>query len=382
MGYAHDIGWLVGNASKDFIIPIMLANGITGLRDMWGSKDAIALRDSIDRNLLIAPRMIVGTPLVNGPRIFFQGTVTLSSVNQVPSVVDSLQSQGYDFVKVYSFLRHDLFFALAKYCREKHIPFEGHVPIGVTAEDASNSGMQSIEHMFGLRKSFSIQGEQLAMQWEDEMSDTTISQFYVLLKSESSTLLFDTSKVKKVTATLITNHTPVVPTLVTAIGNTFNRDTLMKSTSMTYVPKALKQYWYDSRDMMNFEKDMPQNLLQMLRFLHKQGVMILAGTDTENPFVVPGFSLHDELELYVKAGLKPLEALQTATLNPAIFLQKEKELGTVTKGKLADLVILEQNPLLDIKNTRNINAVIINGHLIDKNQINQFLQQLKERALK
>jgi len=125
-----------------------------------------------------------------------------------------------------------------------------------------------------------------------------------------------------------------------------------------------------------------QNFLQMLSFLHKQGVMILAGTDTENPFVVPGFSLHDELELYIKAGLSPLEALQTATLNPAIFMHKENELGTVAKGKLADLVILDQNSLVEIKNTRTINAVIMNGHLIDRDQINKLLEQLKERALK
>jgi imidazolonepropionase-like amidohydrolase len=156
----------------------------------------------------------------------------------------------------------------------------------------------------------------------------------------------------------------------------------MQSASMAYVPKALKQYWYDTRGMMNFEKDMFQNFSQMLSFLHKQGMMIMAGTDCENPFVVPGFSLHDELELYVRAGLTSLEALQTATLNPAIYLHKEKELGTVTKGKLADLVILEKNPLLNIKNTKSINAVIMNGHLIDKNHINQFLEQLKERALK
>jgi hypothetical protein len=380
--HAHDIGWLIPNASKDFITPIMLANGITGFRDMWGSTEAIALRDSVNRNLVIAPRMFVGSSIVNGPRIFLRGTITLSSVNQVPAVVDSLQGQGYDFIKVYSYFRHDLFFALAKYCKEKHMRFEGHVPIGVTAEDASKAGMESIEHLFGLRKSFSIKTRPLIMQWENEMLDTTISQFSVLLKSESSTLPFDTTTAKQVTATLIKNHTWIVPTLVTAIGYTFNRDTLMKSTTLNYVPKDLRQYWYDARGMTAFEKDMFQDFLQMFSFLHKQGVMILAGTDNENPFVVPGFSLHDELELYIKAGLSPLEALQTATLNPAIFMHKENELGTVARGKLADLVILDENPLVDIKNTRSINAVIMNGHLIDKDQINKLLEQLKERALK
>ena len=378
--HLHDIGST--EDTKQFIIPILLANGITGLRNMWGTKEYIALRDSVNQNLIVAPRMVVGTPLVNGPLPFFQGSVTIKSTHEIPAIIDSLHNEGYDFIKVYSFLQHDLFFALAKYCNEKHISFEGHVPIGVTAEDASDAGIKSVEHLFGLRKSFSVKGEQLIKPWEDEMLGTSTSQFEVLLKSESSTLQFDTIKAKTVTAILIANHTPVVPTLVACIGYTFNRDTLMQSASMAYVPRALKQYWYDTRGMMNFEKDMFKNFSQMLSFIHKQGMMIMAGTDCENPFVVPGFSLHDELELYVKAGLTSLEALQTATLNPAIFLHNEKELGTVTKGKLADLVILEKNPLLDIKNTKSINAVIMNGHLIDKNQINQFLEQLKERALK
>jgi hypothetical protein len=380
--HAHDIGWMIPNSSHDFITPIMLANGVTGFRDMWGSKDALALRDSVNQNFLVAPRMIVGTPIVNGPRMFFRGTVTLKTPNEVPAVIDSLKREGYDFVKVYSYLRHDLFFALAKHCKEKNMPFGGHVPIGLSAEDVSNARMQSIEHLFGLRKSFSDQGERLMVDWEKQMLDTTISQFSVLITSESSTLPFDTTKAKKVAATLVMNHTVVVPTLVAAIGYTFERDSLMKLASLVYVPKVLKQYWYDARSMALFEKDMFQNLLQMLSFLHKHGVMILAGTDTENPFVVPGFSVHDELELYVKAGLTPLQALQTATLNPALFLHKEKELGSVTNGKLADLVILEKNPLTEIKNTRSIEAVIVNGHLLDKNQINQYLEQLRERALK
>jgi Amidohydrolase family len=378
--HTHDVGWLIGNAADSFITPIMLANGITGMRDMWGSKDAIALRDSVNRNLMIAPRMLVGSPIVNGPRVFSQAAVTITNIKEVPGIVDSLQREGYDFIKVYSFLRHDLFFALAKYCKEKRIPFEGHVPIGVSAENASSAGMRSLEHLFGLRKSFSITGEKLIPQWEAKMLDTSVSQFEVLLESESSAHPFDTTIAKKVTATIVANGTFVVPTLVACKGYTFDRDSLMQSASMQYVPKALKQYWYEARAMLSFEKDMLQNFSQMLTFVHEQKLNIMAGTDTGNPFVIPGFSLHDELELYVRAGLTPLEALQTATLNPAIFLHLEKELGTVTKGKLADLVILDQNPLRNIKNTRRIHAIIMNGHLIDKDQIHQFLQKLKERA--
>ncbi|HEX3080222.1 MAG TPA: hypothetical protein VHQ04_07150, partial [Puia sp.] len=177
--HAHDIGG--AELTKKFIIPVMLANGVTGLRNMWGSKDAVALRDSISKDLIVAPRMVVGTPLVNGPNPFFQGTVTIKNVSSIQRLVDSLKNMGYDFVKVYSFLRHDLFFSLANYCKEKHIPFEGHVPIGVTAEQASNAGMESIEHLFGIRKSCSTQGLNSTGEWENQMLDTAVSPFEVLV---------------------------------------------------------------------------------------------------------------------------------------------------------------------------------------------------------
>jgi imidazolonepropionase-like amidohydrolase len=114
------------------------------------------------------------------------------------------------------------------------------------------------------------------------------------------------------------------------------------------------QRWEPELKGKTFPSGLFNNSVQLLSFLHKQGVMILAGTDCENPYIVLGPSLHEELEWYVKGGLTPLEALQTATLNPAIFLHKEKQLGTVEKDKLADLVILDQNPLAGIKNTRTI----------------------------
>ena len=178
---------------------------------------------------------------------------------------------------------------------------------------------------------------------------------------------------------MISQHTAVVPTIVVFPGSEYSRDSLMKIPSLKYVSKERQQSWYNRRESFNIEKGWTENAIQLLSFLHKQGVMILAGTDNENPFVVDGFSLHDELEYYVQAGFTPLEALQTATLKPVIFLHKKNDLGTVTKGKLADLVILNKNPLDDIKNTREIDAVIMNGHLISKTQIEASLKALESK---
>jgi imidazolonepropionase-like amidohydrolase len=114
--------------------------------------------------------------------------------------------------------------------------------------------------------------------------------------------------------------------------------------------------------------------------MRRAGVEFLAGTDVFNPYCFPGFSLHDELVLLVSAGLNQMEALQAATLNPARFFGKEKELGTIEEGKIADLVLLEANPLVDISNTQKINAVIVRGKLIPKSEVQQMLARVEAAA--
>ena len=123
-----------------------------------------------------------------------------------------------------------------------------------------------------------------------------------------------------------------------------------------------------------------QRKLEIVGLMHRTGVRLLAGTDAPNPYVFPGFSLHEELELLVQAGLTPLEALQTATVNPAKYLGKEKELGTIEKGKLADLVLLEANPLENISNTQRINAVVVNGRYLPQETLRKLLTEVEAIA--
>jgi imidazolonepropionase-like amidohydrolase len=120
--------------------------------------------------------------------------------------------------------------------------------------------------------------------------------------------------------------------------------------------------------------------MRFLNIMYKSGVPILAGTDLGNSFLFPGFSLHDELENFVNAGFTPLAALQTATINPAKYVGKEKVIGNVSKGKLADLVLLDANPLTDISNTRKINAVVANGQLLTRKDLDKLLQKSSTTA--
>jgi imidazolonepropionase-like amidohydrolase len=134
-------------------------------------------------------------------------------------------------------------------------------------------------------------------------------------------------------------------------------------------------------------KDNLEKSIKLVKTMKDAGVKLLAGTDTSpNPYAIPGlfpgFSLHDELTLYVEAGLTPMEALQTATRNPAEFFGLSNELGTIEKGKLADLVLLDANPLQNITNLDKINAVVLNGRLIDKPVLQKMLADAETAAKK
>jgi hypothetical protein len=159
---------------------------------------------------------------------------------------------------------------------------------------------------------------------------------------------------------------------------------------LKYMPQVFREFFWDpaaidgkrtSEDFAYMKKEFQKDL-EVVGAMQRFGVGILAGTDTPNPFCFPGFSLHDELGLLVQAGLSPTEALQAATLNPARFLGREKDFGTVENGKLADLVLLDANPLDDIANTKRIAAVVYGGKLYPKASLDEMLAKVETLASK
>ena len=164
----------------------------------------------------------------------------------------------------------------------------------------------------------------------------------------------------------------------------------MSDPRLKYIDAFTKLYWDPKNDFrlrnmkaedFKAQKQMFAKSLVLVGKLNKAGVPLLAGTDEGNPYTFPGFSLHDELGLLVKAGLSPAEALKTATLNPAKYFGQENHLGTVEAGKEADLVLLDADPLLDISNSRKIRAVISRGRLIDRAQIDTILKSSEYKTL-
>lgn len=366
--------------AEEISLPLFVANGVTGVRDMGSELQTVQeWRNEIERDRLIGPRIVTSGPMLDGPKPRFPSSIAIATPEDGRRAVDDLQLRGVDFIKLQSLIPREAVFAIAEEARKQGIPFEGHVPDSVRATEMSAAGMHSFEHLIGIFEGSS--------PFEDE--------FLKGGKSESRFLAgYDPQRATALAAILAKNQTWQCPTLVWERGgNLLDTTDFTRDARGKYVPAYWKEKtWrqFTAEVMAGYGEDAPEarrkfidKELEVVQLLHKAGVPFLAGTDTPpGVFVFPGFSLHEEMQRFVAAGFTPLEALQTATLNPARFLHMEGQLGTVEKGKLADLVLLDANPLEDIRNTQKIAAVIANGRCFSRNDLQKMLQQVEESARK
>ena len=201
---------------------------------------------------------------------------------------------------------------------------------------------------------------------------------------------YDREKANDIFAAFVKNDTWQVPTLETKWTQTYIDDLFSKGDErLKYIPAADRQWWspeknffarYRTPEYIAFKKRLFERELQLVGDMHRAGVRFMTGTDLSNAYVFAGFSVHHEMQLLVRAGLTPLEAMQASTRNPAIFFGEEGIAGTVEVGKIANLVLLEANPLTDIRNTQRINAVILNGQYLSKQKLQSLLDQAAAAA--
>lgn len=370
-------------------MPLLRANGITGFREMWGDLEiANSVRSEIKNGRLPYFRFVASGHIVDGKKPFWRGSIPVGTRDRAMQVVDSLVRAKADFIKVYSFLAPDVFYAIAKRCEEKKITFVGHVPHTVWLTDASKAGMASMEHLYGfLMAACSESDSAMALMQRSvtafENGDKDERKNALLLFHSLVLSHFSEAKMRSIAQTLRENNTYVVPTLVTLRGEYFTNDTSVTNDSrLKYMSEETLTYWKETteNDLKNNTEIDWQNKrkrwqveLEIMKILISENVPIMAGTDADNPYAFPGFSLHDEMALYVECGMTPVEALRAATIVPIKFLNMTDSLGTIKKGKLADLVLLSANPLEDIKNTTKINAVIANGRLYSRSYIDSIL---------
>lgn len=365
--------WFPGG--RDIILPLLIANGVTGIRDMGGDVPALKTwRKQISTGEIIGPRMVFSGPMLDGylpdGKLRFPSSIPVTTPASAVAAVDSLKAQGVDFIKVQSVIPHDAYLAAAKEARRQGLPIVGHVPDTVRLREVVEAGQKSVEHLMGIFEGCSSEEDQFI---------AGKGSLRLLLSTQ------DPRTCDGLIRLLAEHQTWQVPTLTWQRGGTFLDQLDWKHQPLdAYVPA----YWRDVTWRRFADSMMPDLLkdprtlrqeyfarnLEMVAAMHRAAVPFLAGTDTApGIYVVPGFSLHDELENFVEAGFTPLEALATSTSNPARFLGVERSLGSVEAGKIADLVLLNANPLVDIRNTRKIHAVFAGGRYFDRAELDRVL---------
>jgi len=366
--------------ARPVFLPLLVANGVTGVRDMGGDFQTIQqLRKEMLDGVRAGPQIVAAGALLSGPPDeAFPGLLIVTSAATGRQAVLSQKLRGVDFIKVLSFVPRDAYFAIADEAKKQNLDFVGHVPESISAAEASDAGQRSIEHFTGIFLACSRREEELRNALLEAIRDPGSHQYAMErignhLPPCNAFESYDPEKAGRLFAVLAANHTWQVPTLVSAqavADLAANRDA--PDPHGKYIPAELQAAW---REELGFEKLAPQDMkdlaiyfdksLSLVGPLRRAGVEFMAGTDTPAP-PAAGFALHDELALLVKGGLTPEEALETATRNPARFLGRERDLGTVEAGKIADLVLLNANPLEDIHNTTKISAVILHGQFLDR----------------
>jgi imidazolonepropionase-like amidohydrolase len=378
-------------------LPLFLANGVTGIRQMWGMPFHHQWRQEIEQGTLLGPRMEIPTAIVDGPKPIWPGSIAVKDAAEGRQVVLQAKQEGADFIKVYSRLPRDAYFAIADEAKKQGIPFAGHVPSAVTVIEASDAGQKSIEHLTGVLEACSAREEELRKKSDEVMANLPPGKTFpdpASLRALSRLRLdtFSPEKANALFAHLARNHTWQCPTLTVLRNMAFIQDPAIRNDPrLKYMPAEIRSGWDPKGDFRLQDRTAEDYELSQAAYrkqkelvgpMRRAGVEFLAGTDVINPYCFPGFSLHDELGLLVEAGLSPLEALQAATLNPARYLGREKDLGTVEKGKIADLVLLDANPLEDIGNSRKIEAVVFGGKLLPKAELEKMLGNIEALANK
>ena len=385
-GISADPAW-----SKLVILPELIAYGITGVRDMGGDLDALlAWRREIDAGTLVGPHIIAAGPMLvpRGKKNAEQYPV--ADAEEARQAVRELKQRGADFIKIIGMPSREAFFALADEAKKQGVSFVGHVPALVTAGEASDAGMRSIEHIVysGLALDCSSREKELREAALQARANRDAAASAKVLTDAADS--FSAEKAAELWARFKKNGTWVVPTLHSISAQTPSKLTPEEQVAdpqLDFVPEALRKEW-DPRLPDNKASEGDQkwwarqfaNDEKLTREMHRAGVATLAGSDSLDRFVFPGSSLHAELRLLQSNGYTPLEALQSATRDAARFFGREKEFGTVALGAHADLVLLEANPLDDIANTKKISAVVREGVFLDRAALDKLLMEAKAAA--
>lgn len=344
----------------DRYFDLYIANGVTTIRGMLGQPSHLGLRQDLLDGTTFGPRLYTSGPSLNGRSV--------SGPAHARQLVEAQHAAGYDFIKVHPGLTADEFEALAETANALGMPYAGHVPVAAGLERALDLDMATIDH---------LDGYFAALLPPNSVGSGGYGGFFdVLLAAELDTDRI--SQLAEATAAAGTWNVPTETLIVSRVDNTPVTE-LRNWPEMRYMPAATVQRWADAKESdisaSGFDPEVAALAIELrsklILELHRAGAGLLLGSDSPQVFNVPGFSIHRELDLLVGAGLTPYEALRTGTVAVGEFL--DSGAGVVETGREADLVLLDANPLADIRNSRRIHGVMVRGEWYSAAELDERL---------
>ncbi len=364
---------------------LFLAHGITSVRDTGGQLHLVLPeREKARKDPQNTPRVMIAGPLLDGVPTVYDGStpnnphlgIGAGTVEEAEKNADEMLAAKVDLLKAYEMLTPEAFKTILAKGKAAGIPITGHVPLSMDVIEASNAGMSSMEHMRNLEFACAADWEELLAKRKKMLFDgqaeigSTLRRNIHTAQRSHAVANQDAAQRTKVLKVLADNETWQVPTMsiMMAGAERFNvRPDWLESFDL--LPEPVKTNWktnavkFAETPVTKATTAYANWFFEMVGHLKTANVDIMAGTDCPIFFLTPGYSLHEELALLVKGGLTPLEAIEAATTKPAEYFKMDKELGLIQEGMLADLLLLEANPLTDIRNTLKIDAVVRDGKL-------------------
>jgi len=352
---------------------LFLATGVTGARETAAGMAEFArlrkLREEATSGRTLVPELALTAEGIDALGPGKPAPFGVRSAADARRAVEKLREIGAEFVKIGGGVPRPAYLAVSQECLRLKLPFVGHVPYGMTPQEVSDAGQISIEHLDGLLLACSSAEERIRAAMASGQPPPV----------EMIASTFDAAKAAALAARLRRNGTWVCPTLASQAYDSRGDDpSVDRDPRLRYVRPAYRANWAARRRTVKHREagKLLDAQLALTGILWRGGVRILAGADTPSPYCVPGFAIHDELKLLVRARLTPAAALAAATIGPAEFLERSGSIGTIEAGKLANLILLEENPLSEIGNTEKISAVVIRGRVLARRELERMLKRI------
>ena len=369
------------------LLPLYVAHGVTTVRDASGDlpEEVLAWRGEVASGALFGPTIFTSGPKIEGVKPMWKGTIEVGTEAEADAALDRLQDLKVDFVKITeNTLTPQLFLYTVRQAKARDLVTSAHIPAAITVDMASEAGLSSIEHMGYALRMGSPQEAQIAA----DVASGKISGAEATNRTLAS---FDEATAMVGFRRLAARGTYVSPTLNGSKATAYlDQDDHKGDAYLAYIGKGLQATYAwrveraakDDAAAIARRHAIYEKNASLVPMLQAAGVSILAGTDAGflNSFNYPGIGLHDELKIYVDAGLSPLHALQASVVNGPRFLGHADRYGAITAGKAADILILERNPLADIAATRAIDGVVLKGRYFDRKALDEMLKSAADAA--